>query len=73
MSAILETAPHAKPSSALAAGTGDLAKPLTAHGQDRLKVVFVGHVDHGKSTLIGRIFYDTHSLPEGKVEQIQKA
>jgi bifunctional enzyme CysN/CysC len=39
----------------------------------RLKVVFVGHVDHGKSTLIGRIFYDTQSLPEGKVEQIQAA
>ena len=42
-------------------------------GVDRLKVVFVGHVDHGKSTLIGRIFHDTHSLPDGKVEQIQKA
>jgi len=39
----------------------------------RLKVVFVGHVDHGKSTLIGRIFYDTKSLPDGKIEQIQKA
>lgn len=39
----------------------------------RLRVVFVGHVDHGKSTLIGRIFHDTNSLPEGKVEQIQKA
>jgi bifunctional enzyme CysN/CysC len=36
-------------------------------------VVFVGHVDHGKSTLIGRIFYDTNSFPDGKVEQIQKA
>src|SRR4029450_7481920 len=39
----------------------------------RLRVVFVGHVDHGKSTLIGRIFHDTNSLPEGKVEQIQAA
>lgn len=39
----------------------------------RLKIVFVGHVDHGKSTLIGRIFHDTNSFPEGKVEQIQKA
>jgi bifunctional enzyme CysN/CysC len=39
----------------------------------RLKVVVVGHVDHGKSTLIGRIFYDTGALPEGKVEAIQKA
>ncbi|RYD85219.1 MAG: adenylyl-sulfate kinase [Verrucomicrobiaceae bacterium] len=46
---------------------------MTAQGQDRLKVVFVGHVDHGKSTLIGRIFYDTKSLPDGKVEQIQAA
>jgi bifunctional enzyme CysN/CysC len=36
-------------------------------------VVFVGHVDHGKSTLIGRIFYDTKSLPDGKVEQMQAA
>src|SRR5256886_5075622 len=38
-----------------------------------LRIVFVGHVDHGKSTLIGRIFHDTDSLPEGKVEQIKKA
>ncbi len=37
-----------------------------------LKVVFVGHVDHGKSTLIGRILHDTDSLPEGKIDQIQK-
>lgn len=39
----------------------------------RLKIVFVGHVDHGKSTLIGRIFYDTDSLPDGKAEHIRKA
>ena len=38
-----------------------------------LKVVFVGHVDHGKSTLIGRILHDTNSFQEGKVEQIRKA
>ncbi len=39
----------------------------------RLKIVFVGHVDHGKSTLIGRILNDTNSLPEGKLEQVQRA
>src|SRR6201997_4196393 len=39
----------------------------------RLKVVFIGHVDHGKSTLIGRILHDTGSLAEGKIEQVQKA
>jgi bifunctional enzyme CysN/CysC len=38
-----------------------------------LKIVFVGHVDHGKSTLIGRILYDTGSLPEGKIEEIKRA
>src|SRR5690242_14559428 len=38
-----------------------------------LKIVFVGHVDHGKSTLIGRILHDTNSIAEGKVEQIRKA
>jgi bifunctional enzyme CysN/CysC len=36
-----------------------------------LKTVFVGHVDHGKSSLIGRLFHDTGSLREGKVEAIR--
>ena len=39
----------------------------------KLRVVFVGHVDHGKSTLIGRILHDTGSLPDGKVDEIKKA
>lgn len=39
----------------------------------RLKIVFVGHVDHGKSTLIGRTLHDTGSLPEGKVASIRAA
>ncbi len=38
-----------------------------------LKIVFVGHVDHGKSTLIGRILHDTDSLPDGKIDMIEKA
>jgi bifunctional enzyme CysN/CysC len=38
-----------------------------------LKIVFVGHVDHGKSTLIGRILHDTDSLPEGKIDMVKKA
>src|SRR3989441_13057390 len=42
-------------------------------GAPPLKIVFVGHVDHGKSTLIGRILHDTGSLPEGKIEEIKKA
>jgi bifunctional enzyme CysN/CysC len=38
---------------------------------EQLKIVIVGHVDHGKSTFVGRLFYDTGSLPEGKHEQLQ--
>ncbi|MEP7015052.1 MAG: adenylyl-sulfate kinase [Verrucomicrobiota bacterium] len=41
--------------------------------EQKLKVVFVGHVDHGKSTLIGRILHDTDSLPEGKIEMVKQA
>ncbi|MGD0016105.1 MAG: adenylyl-sulfate kinase [Verrucomicrobiia bacterium] len=40
---------------------------------EQLKIVIVGHVDHGKSTLVGRLFYDTGSLPEGKFEKIKAA
>jgi bifunctional enzyme CysN/CysC len=43
----------------------------TAHNE-QLKIVIVGHVDHGKSTFVGRLFHDTGSLPEGKLEQLQK-
>jgi len=39
--------------------------------REQLKIVIVGHVDHGKSTLIGRLFYETDSLPNGKFEQIK--
>ncbi|MQR99799.1 adenylyl-sulfate kinase [Gluconobacter aidae] len=33
-------------------------------------IVIVGHVDHGKSSLIGRLLYDTDSLQDGKLAQI---
>ncbi len=39
--------------------------------RQQLKIVIVGHVDHGKSTLIGRLFHDTGSLAEGKFEAIK--
>ena len=39
---------------------------------DLMRVVIVGHVDHGKSTLVGRMFHDTGQLPDGKLEAIQE-
>lgn len=37
-----------------------------------MKIVIVGHVDHGKSTIIGRLMADTDSLPQGKLEQVRE-
>ncbi len=39
--------------------------------KEHLNIVIVGHVDHGKSTLLGRLYADTGSLPEGKLEKVQ--
>ena len=41
--------------------------------EPRTRIVVVGHVDHGKSTLIGRLLADTDSLPEGKLAAVEKA
>ena len=46
-------------------------KQKLSEAKEMMKIVIVGHVDHGKSTLIGRLFHDTDSLPDGKLEQIQ--
>lgn len=40
---------------------------------ETLHFVIVGHVDHGKSTLIGRLLFDTDSLPPDKIEEVKKA
>lgn len=36
-----------------------------------MKIAVVGNVDAGKSTLIGRILYDTESLPDSKISEVQ--
>ncbi len=39
--------------------------------REAMNVVIVGHVDHGKSSLVGRLLADTGSLPEGKLEAVK--
>ncbi|MFP3040472.1 GTP-binding protein [Treponema primitia] len=39
--------------------------------RDRMDIVITGHVDHGKSTLVGRLLADTQSLPEGKLQAVK--
>ena len=37
----------------------------------QVRIVIVGHVDHGKSTLVGRLLHETGSLPDGKLEMLK--
>ena len=47
-------------------------KSAQTGGRESMNIVIVGHVDHGKSTIIGRLLADTDSLPEGKLQQVKK-
>jgi bifunctional enzyme CysN/CysC len=49
------------------------ALATTPNGTTRpqVRIVIVGHVDHGKSTLVGRLLHETGSLPEGKLEMLK--
>lgn len=40
---------------------------------NKLSIVMTGHIDHGKSTLIGRLLYDTGSVSQDKMKELRKA
>ncbi len=42
------------------------------NGRAQMNIVIVGHVDHGKSTVIGRLLADTGALPKGKLESVKE-
>jgi len=45
--------------------------PMPAPNRAQVRIVIVGHVDHGKSTLVGRLLHETGSLPDGKLEMLK--
>src|SRR3990167_4146137 len=43
-----------------------------AKEKPHLNVVFVGHVDHGKSTTVGRLLYDSGNIPEQEMRKLKE-
>ena len=43
-----------------------------AHEKPNFNVVFVGHVDHGKSTCVGRLMYDSGIIPEQEMKKLKE-
>src|SRR5215216_6033948 len=58
------------PASVLATPNGTKSMP-NGTTRPQVRIVIVGHVDHGKSTLVGRLLHETGSLPEGKLEMLK--
>ncbi|MBY0382888.1 MAG: adenylyl-sulfate kinase [Xanthobacteraceae bacterium] len=50
--------------------SGANVSPSKAMPRPQVRIVIVGHVDHGKSTLVGRLLHETGSLPDGKLEML---
>ena len=42
-----------------------------AKGKPHMNIVFIGHVDHGKSTTVGRLLYDTGNVSEQEMRKLK--
>ena len=49
----------------------DKTNIITEAAVEQMNIVVIGHVDHGKSTVIGRLLADTDSLPQGKLDEVK--
>ena len=43
-----------------------------AKGKPHMNIVFIGHVDHGKSTTVGRLLYDTGNIDEQAMRKLKE-
>ena len=42
-----------------------------ARTKEHMNLIFIGHVDHGKSTTVGRLLYDTGNIDEQSMRKLQ--
>ncbi len=45
---------------------------MAAKGKPHLNIVFIGHVDHGKSTTVGRLLYDSGNVDEQTMRNLKE-
>ena len=43
-----------------------------AKAKEHINLVFIGHVDHGKSTSVGRLLYDSGNIDEQKMRKLKE-
>tara|TARA_Y100000034_G_scaffold44576_1_gene54724 strand:- start:15375 stop:16655 length:1281 start_codon:yes stop_codon:yes gene_type:complete len=43
-----------------------------AKGKPHMNLVFIGHVDHGKSTTVGRLLFDSGNVPEQEMRKLKE-
>ncbi|MEM3374413.1 MAG: translation elongation factor EF-1 subunit alpha [Candidatus Woesearchaeota archaeon] len=43
-----------------------------AKGKEHLNLVVIGHIDHGKSTTVGRLMYDSGAIPEQEMRKLKE-
>jgi len=43
-----------------------------AKGKPHMNIVFVGHVDHGKSTTVGRMLFDSGTIDEQTMRKLKE-
>ncbi|MDR1039819.1 MAG: sulfate adenylyltransferase [Deltaproteobacteria bacterium] len=51
---------------------GSAPRGAADDSREKLSLVVTGHVDHGKSTVIGRLLYDTGSLAQGTIDRVRE-
>ena len=44
---------------------------MAAH-KPHINIVFIGHVDHGKSTTVGRLLYDSGTIDEQTIRKLKE-
>ncbi|MCD6105763.1 MAG: elongation factor 1-alpha, partial [Thermoplasmata archaeon] len=45
---------------------------MPAREKEHLNLIFIGHVDHGKSTTVGRLLYETGAIPDNIIKKLKE-